>query len=85
MDNDGDRKTFEVMTSAETLVTIGSMASIATYPVQNHKLWNTVSTERYILHIQVLLHINGKFTMGKFKTSRFLYRSVIGRNVNCFK
>jgi ApbE superfamily uncharacterized protein (UPF0280 family) len=30
MDNDGDRKTFEVMTSAETLVTIGSMASIAT-------------------------------------------------------
>jgi hypothetical protein len=26
MDNDGDRKTFEVMTSAETLVTIGSSA-----------------------------------------------------------
>jgi hypothetical protein len=39
-------------------------------PERNHKLWNTVSTERYILHIQVLLvgmmlQINGKFTMGK--------------------
>ena len=36
---------------------------------RNHNLWNIVSTERYTLHMHVLLerglHINGKFTMGK--------------------
>jgi hypothetical protein len=35
-----------------------------------YKIWNIGSTNRYILHIQVLLHvatytIYGKFTMGK--------------------
>jgi hypothetical protein len=39
-------------------------------PDRNHKLWNIVSTERYIhfiLHAGaagMLLHMNGKFTMG---------------------
>jgi hypothetical protein len=35
----------------------------------NHKLWNIVSTQRYILHIQMLLDINGKVTLGKLKSS----------------
>jgi hypothetical protein len=41
--------------------TLGSVASslVATLyqgnPDRNHKLWNIVSTERYILHMQVLL------------------------------
>jgi hypothetical protein len=41
--------------------TLGSVASLlaATLyqenPDRNHKLWNIVSTERYILHMQVLL------------------------------
>jgi hypothetical protein len=41
--------------------TLGSVASLlaATLyqgnPGRNHKLWNIVSTERYILHMQVLL------------------------------
>ena len=40
--------------------TLGSVASLlaATYqinPGRNHKLWNIVSSERYILHMQVLL------------------------------
>jgi hypothetical protein len=38
----------------------------------NHKLWNIGSTEIYIYTpyagaAGMLLHINGKFTMGKFK------------------
>jgi hypothetical protein len=48
-------------------------------PDRKHKLWNIVSTERYIHHIQELLecyyicvHINGKFTMGKLKSSVLL-------------
>ena len=42
-------------------VTFGSVASllVATfyqgYPDRNHNLWNLVSTEKYILYIQVLL------------------------------
>ena len=45
---------------------------------RSHKLWNIVSSERYILDIYIyiyiyatgmLLHINGKFTMGKLKSS----------------
>ena len=57
----GDRKTVEVMTSTQLRGTLGSVASLlaATLyqgnPDRNYKLWNIVSTERYILHIQVLL------------------------------
>jgi hypothetical protein len=57
----GDHKTFEVTTSTLPLETLGSVASLlAATPYQgnhdrSHKLWNFVSTERYILHIQVLL------------------------------
>jgi hypothetical protein len=40
---------------------------------KNHKLWNIISIERYILHnagaAGILLHMNGKFTMGKLKSS----------------
>jgi hypothetical protein len=49
------------MTSTLPKGTLGSVASlIAATPYQgnpdrNHKLWNIVSSERYILHIQVLL------------------------------
>ena len=57
----GDRNIFEVMTSTLPTRTLGSVASLlaATIyhgnPDMNHKLWNIVSTERYILHMQVLL------------------------------
>jgi hypothetical protein len=57
----GDHKIFEVMTSTLPKGTLGSVASLlaATLyqgnPDRNHKLWNIVSSERYILHMQVLL------------------------------
>jgi hypothetical protein len=57
----GDRKIFEVMTSTLPKGTLGSVASLlaATFYKghidRNHKLWNIVSSERYILHMQVLL------------------------------
>jgi hypothetical protein len=57
----GDRKIFEVMTSTLPKRTLGSVASLLTAtlyqgnPDRNHKLWNIVSSERYILHMQVLL------------------------------
>jgi hypothetical protein len=57
----GDRKAFEVITSTKPRGTLGSVASLlaaALYqgnPDRNHTLWNIVSTERYILHLQVLL------------------------------
>jgi len=57
----GDRKMFEVMTSILPKGTLGSLASLlaATLyqgnPDRNHKLWNIVSSERYKLHMQVLL------------------------------
>jgi hypothetical protein len=45
-------------------------------PDRNHKLWNIVSTERdiyiyipYASAAGMLLHIDGKFTMGKLKSS----------------
>jgi hypothetical protein len=39
-------------------------------PDRNHKLWNIVSSDRYNPYAGaagMLLHINGKFTMGKLK------------------
>ena len=56
----GDRKILEVRTSALPKGTLGSVASLlaATLyqgnPDRNHKLWNIVSSERYIFHMQVL-------------------------------
>jgi hypothetical protein len=53
--------TFEVMTSTEPRETLGSVASLLAATLyqgsldRNHKLWNIVSTERYILNMQVLL------------------------------
>jgi hypothetical protein len=76
-----DRKTSEVMTSTYprgTIVSVASLLAAILYqgnPDRNHKLWNIVSTERCILHIffyastaAMLLHINGTFTMGQFKS-----------------
>ena len=57
----GDRKIFEVMTSTLSKGTLGSVASLLAATLyqgnldRNHKLWNIVSSERYILHMQVLL------------------------------
>ena len=57
----GDRKIFKVMISTLPKGTIASVASLlaATHHQgntdRNHKLWNIVSFERYILHMQVLL------------------------------
>ena len=56
----------------------GSVAALLTATLYqgmhdwNHKLWNIGSTEIYIYTpyagaAGMLLHINGKFTMGKFK------------------
>jgi hypothetical protein len=51
----------EVMTSTLPKGSLGSVASLlaATLyqgnPDRNHKLWNIISSERYILHMQVLL------------------------------
>ena len=73
--------TFKVMTSTYPIGTLGSVASLlaATFyqgnPDRNHKLWNIVSTKRYTPYAGdagMLLHINGKFTMGKSKSSLFL-------------
>jgi len=57
----GDRNIFEVMTLTLQKGTLGSVASLlaATLyqgnPDRNHKLWNIVSSERYIFHMQLLL------------------------------
>jgi hypothetical protein len=66
------------MTSTYPRGTNGSVAPLlaATLyqqnPDRNHKLWNIVSIERYILHLQVLLeHINRKFTMAQMTTDKF--------------
>ena len=56
-----NRKIFEVMTSTLPKGTLGSVASLLAATLyqgnldRNHKLWNIVSSERYILHMQVLL------------------------------
>jgi hypothetical protein len=57
----GDREIFKVMISTLPKGTLGSVVSLlaATLyqgnPDRNHKLGNIVSSERYILHMQVLL------------------------------
>jgi hypothetical protein len=57
----GNRKIFEVMTSTLPKGNLGSVASLlaATFYQgnidRNHKLWNIVSSESYILHMQGLL------------------------------
>jgi hypothetical protein len=57
----GDRKIFEVMTSTLPKGNLGSVASLLAatlyqgIPDRDHKLWSIVSSERYILHMQVLL------------------------------
>jgi hypothetical protein len=57
----GDRKMFEVMTSTFPKGTLSSVASLlaATLyqenPNRNHKRWNIVPSERYILHMLELL------------------------------
>jgi hypothetical protein len=57
----GDRRVFGVMTSTLPKGTLGSVASLLAATLyqgnsyRNHKLWNIVSSERYILHMQVLL------------------------------
>ena len=84
----GDRKTFEVMTSTQPIETFGSVASLLAATSyqgnpdtsRNHKLWNIVSSERYILHMQVLLHINVKFTVENLKSSLVLSSIVLIRH-----
>jgi hypothetical protein len=55
----GSRKIFEVMTSTlpkGTLASVASLLAATLYqgnPDMNHKLWNIVHSERYILHIGV--------------------------------
>jgi hypothetical protein len=60
----GDRTTFEVMTSTQLRGTLGLVASLLAatlyqgIPDMNHKLRSIVSTERYILNMQVLFSSN---------------------------
>ena len=77
----GDSKTFEVMTSNLTNKKpwFSSLMLAAFlyqgYHDRNHKLWNIGSTETYIIYTPyagaagISLHINGKFAMGKLKSS----------------
>ena len=57
----GDRNIFEVMTSTLPKGTLGSVTSFLAatlhqkHPDRNYKLWNIVSSEIYMLHMQVLL------------------------------
>ena len=57
----GDHKIFEVLASTLPRGTLGSVASLLAATLyqgnadRNHKLWNIVAIERYILHMQVLL------------------------------
>ena len=75
-----DRNIFEVMTSTLPKATLGSVASLLAailyqeHTDRNHKIWNIVSSETeiytpYAGAAGMLLHINGKFTMGKLKSS----------------
>ena len=82
----GDRNVFEVMTSTlprGTLGSVGSLLVVTLYhgnPDRNHKVWNIVSTEIYILHMQMLLeccYIKMEFTIGKFKSSLLSYSFVL--------
>jgi hypothetical protein len=65
------------MTSTLPKGTLGSVASLLPATLyqgnhdSNHKLLNMVSSERYIhaAAAGMLLHINGKFTIGKLKSS----------------
>jgi hypothetical protein len=56
-----DRNIFEVMTSTLPNGTLGSASSLLAATLyqgnaeRNHKLWNIISTERCMLHMQVLL------------------------------
>ena len=53
----GHRKTFEAMTSTYAIGILGSVGSLLAATLyqentgKNHRLWDIVSTERYILHI----------------------------------
>ena len=55
----GDRKIFEVTTSTLPKRILGSVASLLAATLyqgnhdRNHKLWNILSSERYILHIEI--------------------------------
>jgi hypothetical protein len=68
------------MTSTLPKATLGSVASLLAailyqeHTDRNHKIWNIVSSETeiytpYAAAAGMLLHINGKFTMGKLKSS----------------
>jgi hypothetical protein len=65
-----------------TLGSVASMLAAKFYqrnPDRNHKLWNIVSTERYILHMQVLLEcLFERFTlMGDFEYGNILTPELI--------
>ena len=62
----GDRKTIEALTSTYLRGIIGSVAVASLLAAtlyqgnldRNQTLWNIVTTEKYIFHIQVLLELN---------------------------
>jgi hypothetical protein len=55
-----------------TLDAVASLLPVTLYLLNhdmNHKLWNFVSTERYILYMQIFVSYKWKFTMGMLKSS----------------
>ena len=77
------------MTSTSVLGILGSVASLlleilyqGNYYDMNHKLWN-ISCEiqtPYTGAAEMLLHINGKFKVGKLKSPRLSYSLVLTRS-----
>ena len=72
----GDCKSFEVTTTTYPIETLGLVASLLAATLDQghldgkHKLRNiAIAPAIYILFIQMLLHTNGKFRMGKFRSS----------------
>ena len=69
-------KSFEVTTTTYPIETLGLVASLLAATLDQghldgkHKLRNiAIASAIYILFIQMLLHTNGKFRMGKFRSS----------------
>jgi hypothetical protein len=78
----GDHKTFEVITSTWQSGTLGSVASFVRSNPLSKKSWLEPQALEYRINWEIctpyagaagmLLHMNGKFTMGKLKSSLLL-------------
>jgi hypothetical protein len=82
-----DRTIFEVMTSTLPKGTLGSVASLSAATLyqgnldRNHELWNIVSSERYILHMQVLLECCQKYTVHLFFYNYIYFHTLLNKKM----